>query len=281
MYPHLKPLLVLFVPTVAISLYKYMDKIMIGFLSGNTQLGIYENAERVSIIPLTIIASFGTVMLPRMSNMISKGNSELSRKYIAQSIKYVMCFAFALAFGMAAVGPVFASIFWGEEFYDSGIMIMGLAVTIPFVTFANVIRTQYLIPNSKDKEYMISVIIGALLNLIVNLLLIPRYGAFGAVAGTIAAEISVCIVQSFAVRKELPLGKYVGSCRIFVLFGLLMFVGTFGLGKLLGVHVYTFFIQVFAGCLFYISVSSIYFSVIQDRLFYQIVESIQRKMMKR
>ena len=65
---HIKPMLVLFVPTIAVSLYKYMDKIMIGSISSKTQLGFYENAEKVINIPTTVITSFGTVMLPKMSN---------------------------------------------------------------------------------------------------------------------------------------------------------------------------------------------------------------------
>lgn len=71
MRPHIEPLLILFIPAIAVSLYKYMDKIMIGAMSNKTQLGFYENAEKVINIPLTIITSFGTVMLPKMSNLVA------------------------------------------------------------------------------------------------------------------------------------------------------------------------------------------------------------------
>ena len=74
-----------------------------------------------------------------------------------------MCLAFALAFGLAGVGTVFAPVFWGQEFNKSGILIMGLSLTIPFMSFANVIRTQYLIPTEKDREYTLGGVSGGII----------------------------------------------------------------------------------------------------------------------
>ena len=84
MREHIGPLFILFIPAIAVSLYKYMDKIMIGKLSSKTQLGFYENAEKVINIPITIIGSFGTVMLPKMSNLASKSNSKGAEYYMSR-----------------------------------------------------------------------------------------------------------------------------------------------------------------------------------------------------
>ena len=76
---HIKPLCILFIPSIAVSLYKYMDKIMIGVLSNKVQLGYYENAEKVINIPMGIITSFGVVMLPKMSNLLATKNRKESQ----------------------------------------------------------------------------------------------------------------------------------------------------------------------------------------------------------
>ena len=133
-----------------------MDKIMIGMMSTKTQLGYYENAEKVCNIPITIIASFGTVMLPKISNMISKSNDKLSGKYMKISMRYIMLLALALAFGLAGISDTFSVVFWGKGFVACGNIIKLLSVTIPFIAFANILRTQYLIPYQMDKEYLIS-----------------------------------------------------------------------------------------------------------------------------
>lgn len=251
MKAHLRPLLVLFVPAVAVSLYKYMDKIMLGSLNGTIELGYYENAEKVINLPLTVIASFGTVMIPKMSNLVISKDKYPARRYMSLSMEFVMCFAIALTFGLAGVGTVFAVIFWGEDFLRSGYLIMGLSVTIPFVSYANIVRTQFLIPNALDKEYLISVTAGAVVNLIINCLLIPEYGAMGAMLGTIAAEAAVCMLQSLIVRDRLPTLAFIKTFLPFLPVGIGMFVIVYLLGKYMDISIVTLLVQIIAGGLLY------------------------------
>lgn len=261
---HIKPLLVLFIPAIAVSLYKYMDKIMIGWLSNKVQLGFYENAEKIVNIPVTVIQSFGIVLLPKISNLMANKDRDSTIKYIELSMRYVMWLAFALAFGLAAVGNVFAPIFWGEEFRISGILIMGLSFTIPFITFANILRTQYLIPAEKDSEYVVSVIAGAIINIIINGLLIGKLGAVGAMIGTIFAEVTVCVIQAIAVRKELPIFDYLKGCVSPAIFGLCMFLVVYFEKMIDAKPLIILFIQILTGGFIYLICSVVYFSVTSD-----------------
>lgn len=280
MKKHIKPMLILFIPSIAVSLYKYMDKIMIGVLSNKIQLGFYENAEKVINLPTTIITSFGTVMLPKMSNLMStKGKNEIDR-YIKISMFYVMWLSYALTFGLASVATVFAPVFWGPDFYQSGLIIMGLAITIPFISFANVIRTQYLIPSNRDKEFMISVVSGAIVNLIVNAALIQTKGAFGAMIGTIIAEVTVCVIQCWSVRKELQLFKLFKQSIPFAFLGVLMFVVVFCMGRSLSCNVITLLLQIAMGGLIYCVVSLVYLYHIKETTFLNIVNKFLGKKRK-
>ena len=74
----------------------------------------------------------------------------------------------AMAFGIAAIAHDFSVWFYGADFAASGSVMKGLAVTTIFISLANVVRTQYLIPTGKDKIYIISVIMGAVINLVMN-----------------------------------------------------------------------------------------------------------------
>lgn len=275
---HLKPLLILFIPAIAVSLYKYMDKIMIGAMANKEQLGFYENAEKVINIPLTIIGSFGTVMLPKMSNLASKADKSTAKYYMGVSMKYVMWLALALTCGLCGVGTVFAPIFWGKGFVASGYLIMALSTTIPFLAFANIIRTQFLIPNQMDKEYIASVICGAVVNLIINALLIPDMGAKGATIGTVAAEVMVCLVQCYAVRKQLPLLSYLKSFMFFVLAGGLMLGAVFSIGKLMGTSMITLLVQIAAGVGIYGIISVVYLHATKDQVFEKMFRQIMKKL---
>lgn len=221
---HIAPNLKLFLTVIAVSIYKVMDKTMLGGISGVKEVGFYENAEKVINIPIAIITALGTVMLPRMSNIYSKDDKTNAESLIQKSMKFIMFLAFAMTFGLVAISNDFSSIFFGESFSETGILISLLAITIIFLAWGNVLRTQYLIPKEKDKEYIISAFIGAAVNFVFNLILIPKYNAVGACLGTIFAEFSVMLYQSMKINKELHLMKYIKDVIPFLVKAIVMFV---------------------------------------------------------
>lgn len=221
---HIKPDFILFLPVIAVSLYKIMDKIMLGRITTVSEVGYYENAEKIINIPVTLITALGTVMLPRMSNVFATGNFDDAKDYIKKSMNFTMFLSLPVCFGLIVIGNNFAPIFFGEDFTKSGILIMLLGITIPIVSFANVIRTQYLIPKERDKVYLISSFSGALVNLIINAMLIPHLESVGACIGTIIAELVVMLYQVFNVRKELPISEYIISTLKFLIKVIIMFI---------------------------------------------------------
>lgn len=106
-------------------------------------------------------------------------------------------------FGIAAVAKEFAPLFWGEEFSVCAPMMVGLSISLPLWTIGESIRNQFLLPNGRDHEYMNSFLVGVAVNAVFNFILIPTYGAMGAICATIAAEFAMNAVQIYFVRKEL------------------------------------------------------------------------------
>lgn len=263
---HIAPMISFFIPSIAVSLYKVMDKIMLGSMTDSVVLGFYENSEKVTAIGLTVVTALGTVMMPRMANLASKGNKEESRKITGLTIKYVSILSIAMAFGIAAVSNVFAPVFYGERFSACSVLMMGLSISIPFTAFANVIRTQYLIPNHRDRVYQLSVISGAIVNLAINWTLIPRMAAMGAVIGTVVAESAVCIIQSFFSRKDLPISYYITRSTPYLFFGLSMSVIVNMIGRYMKNSIITLTMQVIIGIVIYIGMCLIYWRMTNDDL---------------
>lgn len=204
---HLRGCCILFIPVLAFGIYRVMDKTMLGAMATVTELGYYENAERLINIPISIINALGTVMLPRMSYLL-KNHSEESTKTIYASMKLALLLSCMMAAGIFLVSNDIVVVLFGYDFYKSGEIIRILSITIFASAWANVIRTQYLIPSGKDTIYVISTIGGAVVNLLLNIVLIPQYGAYGACLGTIAAEYFVMIYQTVKVRKVLEIKRY-------------------------------------------------------------------------
>ena len=274
---NIKPVLILFIPVLAYSIYKVMDKIMLGNMSSYDQVGFYNNAEKIINIPMGIITALGTVMLPRMSNIVANGDKKRVDDYIRISAKLVTLLSSAIAFGLMGVSSVLAPVFFGDEFIACGEIIRLLSVTVFFIAWANVIRTQYLIPNKRDSIYLTSTMVGAILNLIINWMLIPKYQANGAAFGTIVAEFSVMLVQMVAVKNELPMRKYIMSYSPILIIGLIMAVLVDRIGIKLGVSVSTLAIQILAGGFFFCIATIAYLRISNDEMWRLGVDSIKKR----
>ena len=219
---HLAPCALLSISVIAVSVYRQMDKVMIGALADMAQTGLYENAEKIILCLSGFISAIGTVMLPKVSRMTRMKQMDAVKRHIRLSMELVMCMVCAMAFGLAAVAVNFAPLFYGDDFAYSGTLMMPLAFTLLSIGFANVIRTQWVLPQGCDTIFVHSVLTGAVINLIANFVLIPPFGAMGAAAATVLAEFSVPAVQFVYLRKELPYAQYLKTTGVYCLFGLVM-----------------------------------------------------------
>jgi len=220
----LKGMLVLFIPVIAVTIYKSMDKLMIGIISETAyENGIYENAEKILHVPIAFISAVSGVLMPRMAVLYRDSKENKASNLIMRTVKYSAFMSMACAFGLAAVSTMFSVIYWGQEFYKCGELLSTFAISIPIMSFAEILRSQYIIPKKEDRIYIIAVSGAAVINLIINSILIPKMGAEGAVIGTIASEGAVCVYQACMVRFELPVIKYVFQYVKYLIPGAIMY----------------------------------------------------------
>lgn len=277
---HFKPMVVLFIPVLAVSLYKYMDKIMLGVMCEKAQVGFYENAEKAINIPTSVISAFGTVMMPKMSNLIAKGDQKSSSRYLLLSMELVMCLAIGMSLGLGAVARSFSVIMWGSEFSECGVLIFILCVCTIFMAFANILRTQYIIPQKKDNIYIIAVCIGAVTNILVNALLIPRMQARGAAIGTVCAEAIVCIIQAVLLIKKLPIFTYVRNCVFFIFAGVVMYGLLQFIEDIVGIHFFSLLFEIVMGAFVYLMMCLIYFIVKKNEVVIDSLKQIKTRVLK-
>jgi O-antigen/teichoic acid export membrane protein len=192
-------------------------------------------------------------------------------------MEVMMALSFAMAWGIFAIALDFAPAFFGKDFSYSGVVMMGLAPSVICQSWANVIRTQYLIPNHHDRSYIISVLLGALVNLVLNALLIPRMAAMGAVIGTVCAEAVVCISQTFMVRRELEISRYLKATLPFPLLGFGMFVLIRLVRICFSSPAVTVVIQVVIGICFYTAASAVYLAFSHRELFRSFLRKFEKK----
>lgn len=250
---HVKGCAILFLPVILINIYRMMDKLMLGNMSTMAEIGNYTYADKIVEVPFHVITAIGVVMLPRMTNLAAHGKKEETLRYIEITMRYNTVLASALSFGLIAVRKDFIFFFLGSGYERCITLIAIIAPMIIIRAWANAVRTQYLMPNRKDMPYVISLIFGVVVNLILNAVSIPHFGAAGAAMATLLAESTVAVVQIAACKNDLPVGRYIKSNCPFILFGIVMFAVVELAEKKVNGNISALCIQIFAGALAYLS----------------------------
>lgn len=192
---HLKQMIILFVPIVAMNIYHQMDKTLLGIMSTNAELGFYVYAERIIAIPVALFSVVSTVMMPRISHVTHQKQYEQQNQYINIMFKLNIFLSIGSFFGLLAISHIFVELFFGIDFYKVSDIVKCLSLTLPIIGFSNVIGNGYLLPNKKDNIWILSLVVGGIVNLVADMFLIRYWYALGAAWGTVLAELSVLIVQ--------------------------------------------------------------------------------------
>lgn len=279
---HILPILQLFIPMLASSIYHFMDKTMLDVLSNEAEVGYYYSADKIIYIPLGVITAVGTVMLPRISNVLNNETFDKAEDLLNKASELDLFLASAVGFGIGAIAEEFAPLFFGVGYEPVGMLIRVFVPVLMIKALSDVVRSQYLIPAKKDKQYTMSVTCGAAMNIICNTILIPELGALGAVLGTLAAETIVLIMAMLSCRKEINFLRIFMNHWIYLACGVVMFVGVRIIANIL-VDVPVFIrlvIMVASGGAIYMILCFCVWRFKKESIFRRYVESIKRKIVR-
>lgn len=200
---HLKPMLILFASSLAISVYINLDTIMLGFISGDEQVGLYTIAVKVKSILLTVVNAISVVLLPRFSYYLANNKMDDFKKVLKYSIITILLISIPIAFFFILEARDSILILGGKHFLDATICMQIVMPILVISGFSNITGNQVLIPMGREKHFMKAVFIGAIIDLILNLLLMPNFGCYGAAIATLIAECSQMIIQLYYSREEI------------------------------------------------------------------------------
>lgn len=190
---HIKPILVFFANTIAGNIYVTLDTSMVGILSNDYSVGLYSAANKMNRLMLSIIGSISVVLLPRLTYYLQKGALDKYKDITRKSIECVCMIGLPLSVGMYMLSEDIILLFSGSDFVPAGTCAKIMSMIIIFIPLSSAINSSIIIPHGKEKYQLISTIIGAVTNLTLNSILIPRFQEIGAAIGTAISELAVCI----------------------------------------------------------------------------------------
>ena len=193
---HFKETLVYFVPTVATSIYTILDKMLIGIITSDSfENGYYEQATKIiNIVKPLCFTALNSMMTARMSYLCSVDNQEEIKKRIELSIDTIMFMAVGSMFGIIAVSETFVPLFFGPGYEPVVNLLRVMSVILVIIGISNCLGSHYFVPVGKIKLSTYFLILGSVVNLCLNLLLIPYIDAMGAAIGSIGAESAITIL---------------------------------------------------------------------------------------
>ena len=230
-WPHFFPMIELFIPQIAIQVYVQLNRTMLGVMVNETAAGFYQYSDSLVKMTLALVTATGTVMLPHVANAFSQGDMNKVNKMLYKSFDFVSAMAYPMMFGLAAISLTLAPKYYGSGYGPVGQAMFIESVVILMIGWSNVLGVQYLLPIHKQKEFTISVTLGAIVNVILNVPLIEMWGLNGAMIATSIAEFSVTLYQLFIVKRSLSLKDlFHGSWKYFIS-GLIMFIVVFWMNR--------------------------------------------------
>ena len=274
-YKHAIPVLALFIPQMADQIYNMLDKTMLGkMLADKTEVGYYEQGQKVIRILLTIVSSLGIVMIPRMASVFASKDKKAVNYYMKRSFNFVFLVAFPITFGIISVSEQFVPIFFGEGYEKVSVLINIISPILILMGIANVVGNQYLLPSKKQKQYTIAVATGLVVNFVLNFLLIKPFNSIGASVATVLSQVVVDGIQIYYVKNEINILEMFKGAKNYLFASLIMFAVCFIIKFFISAPLQSMIIQVVIGGLTYVG----FLLILKDENIYLIINTMKEKL---
>ena len=197
---HFKETLIYFVPTIATSIYSVLDKTLIGAITKDAnENGYYEQATNiVNAAKVVSFVAINGVMESRSSFLFAQGKTDRVKSMIEDSMNYILFMGFGLIFGLVGVADEFVPWFFGPGFYKVPVLIKMLSPVIVIIGVSHCLGSQYYTPSGRRAQSAKFIITGSVINLALNLILIPKFWSYGAVIASVIAE---CVITFLYMRN--------------------------------------------------------------------------------
>lgn len=268
---HILNVLIFFIPTFSTTIYSSIDKVMLGSMLENTvEAGYYESAQHIAIICTTIFTSIYAVMRSRATIVLKRNDKNEQMLVLSKFVRIALFMIFPISCGLFAVSDEFVLLFFGDQYVPVINMLKALIILVVFVGISNFIISVYIIPQGKEKLLSILYIFATLVNIILNLILISKFGAQGAIIGSIVAEGIIFIGTMFISRKFIPAIWYLKYGWKYVLSSIIMVLIIYFYKYVLKIDFYNLFTEILIGVVSYVVI----LCMLRDSILFNTIKKI-------
>ena len=222
---HIKPAIALFLPQIAIQIYTVLDKTMIGTITKDmVEVGYYEQAQKVVKAALTIVGALQTVMNSRIAYAYAKNDTEEINQCLEKSFNFAWFLTIPMMFGLIAIASKFVPWYYGEGFDGVTSILIVTSPILVAIGLSGITGVQYLVQTGRQKEFTISVVAGAIINVILNIIFIHAFKGTGAAIASVISELSIFAIQVYYLKEKFPINKILKLSIKCLESGIVMFI---------------------------------------------------------
>lgn len=271
---HLKPVLQVFSFNVVTSVYLQLNPVLLGFFKGALAVGYFTAATKIMSVVMKLSSCLGVVMMPRTSNLIAEHKEDEFNKLIQKSYDFTIAISLPLTCGLLVAAPYIIKVLCGQEFIPATFASQVIAPIILMVGISNVMGIQVLYPKGKIKTVIHCCLIGAIVDLLLNIILIPFFSYDGTAIAYLGAEVATTVSMYLIAKRDLPIHFFKKSHIDYLLGSVLMSTVVLAVplfGELSSISILSLQISIGAFVYFF------YLMARRDTFLIQIVSKIRKK----
>lgn len=272
---HLKPVFILFAFSATTTIYNSLATVMIGFFSNSQQIGFYTTATKIKNLLVGVITVISSVLLPRSTYLLERNQKDKFFSLIKNTFNFNLLISIPITIFCILRAENIILILSGSQFLPAIPVMQIIMPSVIFIGLTNVIGIQLFLPLNKEIYVFISTLAGAIIDIVLNVILIPYKGAFGAAIATMLTELSVLVIQCIF------LSNY--KVRIFNLYEflkicfstLVAFIATYYFINFTNV-----FLNIIVSAAVFFSIFILVLLLTKEKIVIYVLREIQRKILK-
>ena len=252
---HFHETLIYFVPTVATSVYTVLDRTLIGVITKNkAENGCYHYAMQiVNMMKALTFSSLNMVLGSRLSFLFAEKKYDEIKEKIADSTNYILFMGIGICFGMIGVAKRFVPVFLGAGYDRVVTMLILMSPIVIIIGISNCLGSQYFTPAGYRKLSARYIIIGAVVNLLLNLVLIPKFWGYGAIVASLIAEGAITVLYLKNCNGYLRVSTIIKDSWKKLIAGLIMLIVIKVLDGIISSDIVALFVEVAVGFTAYLA----------------------------
>lgn len=219
----------MFIPSIFTSVYLSLNQVMLGYLSSIEEVAIYDYPNRLVRVTITLLGVLGTVFMPRLAYLFQKDAREEFEKKI-----YLLCFCSLIlsvptVFLFILVATPLCQIFFSSSLLNANVV---LSIVAPTIITSGLSLYVIYVSTGRMKFMAKAAAVAAISNFVIDLFLLPSWGAQGAAVSLIISELLVNALLLFGIKDLVNLRTFFENLGSFLLIGLVPFCLIYGLRRL-------------------------------------------------